>query len=76
MINETVHGNKDLGDQDPILDSIDSIFVIHPIEGEKFSGRLLQVQGDSLLFERRNGTRILIHRNSISRAFELAPRRP
>ena len=74
MFNETGQPDKCLGRTDPMVEAINSIFVIHPNKGEKFSGKLLQVQGNSLLFERRNGTRVLIHRNSISSAFELAPR--
>lgn len=74
MINETLQCNKDLGHTDPITESIGQILKVSLTSGASFAAKLIGVRGASLLFERRDGLRTLVHRDTIAFATEVVPR--
>jgi hypothetical protein len=57
-----------------IVQSRDQILKVFPLSGPSFTGMLIGVNGPSLLFEKRDGMRILIHRDEIAYAAEVVPR--
>ena len=55
---------------------VDRINIIQPRNGPEFSAKLKKIQGNHLVFERRNGTTVIIHEDDILSISELAARRP
>jgi len=74
MVNDIIQCNKDLGQIDPIAESIGQILKVRLTSGASFAAKLIGVRGASLLFERRDGLRTLVHRDTIAIATEVVPR--
>jgi hypothetical protein len=66
---------KGMGSDDPIIQSIDQIMNVQLLSGLNFRGRLIDVKEKSLLFERRDGTRLFVNRDLIAIASEVIDRR-
>jgi len=70
-----VDKGKGVGSADPLVQSIDQILNVQLLNGLNFRGRLIDIKEKSLLFERRNGTRLFLNRDLIAIASEVIDRR-
>jgi hypothetical protein len=61
--------------QNPMAECKEKIWLFDLGDGRKQSGKLIDVRGNHLLFEKRNGMRILVRQDAIKSAFEVDPRR-
>ena len=75
MINRNPNINKGFGQQSLYESSIDRILVVRPRVGDSFSGMLKRIQNNHLVFEKRNGTTVIIDEDAILSAVEVHPRR-
>lgn len=74
MVKEELQVNKTRGSENPILQSIDQILNVDLNSGFNFRAKLIDVRGKSLLFERKDGTRLIVNRDSIAFATEIINR--
>jgi len=75
MSNSNVNINKGSDEQSLFGSSIDHIFVIRPRVGDSWTGMLKRVQNTRLVFQKRNGTNVIIDEDAILSAVEVHPRR-
>lgn len=61
--------------ENPFESLLDKIIIFRQRDGKESSAKLLRIQGQRLVFERRSGSIIIIHADDIVSAYELAPRR-
>jgi len=75
MKEETSIDIKVSGIIDLIAEREGRIWVFDLDNGERNSGMLLGVRNDHFLFEKKNGTRLLVRQDAIKSAFEVEPGR-
>jgi hypothetical protein len=75
MSNSNPNINKGSVEQSLFESSIDRIFVVRPQVGDSFSGMLKRIQNNRLVFEKRNGTTVIIDEDNILSAVEVHSRR-
>jgi hypothetical protein len=75
MSNRNPNINKGFGQQSLFESSLERILVVRPRVGDSFSGMLKRIQNKHLVFEKRNGTTVVIHEDNILSTSEVHPRR-
>ena len=80
MLYHTDEDKKISQSDNPYLDRLGIIHAIDDFDGDgklfRWTGKLISIVGRNLLFEKRNGLRILVDPTKVARIIELAPRRP
>jgi hypothetical protein len=72
MIKETVRQDKLMGLVNPYEDRLGIIHIID--DGTRWSGKLIAIVGENLLFEKKTGVRVLVDPTACSRIIELQSR--
>ena len=72
MIRKTLRQDKPLGSVNPYEDRLGIIHIID--DGTRWSGKLIAIVGENLLFEKKTGVRVLVDPTACSRIIELQSR--
>jgi hypothetical protein len=71
MISKTLRQDKPLGSVNPYEDRLGIIHIID--DGTRWSGKLIAIIGENLLFEKKTGIRVLVKPAACKLIIELQP---
>lgn len=71
MIKKTLRQDKPLGSVNPYEDRLGIIHIID--DGTRWSGKLIAIIGENLLFEKKTGIRVLVNPAACKLIIELQP---